>query len=76
MSGSGTFENYNSVGVGCAATPDGRLSGQPVASDCSAQPYLQVSDYDMRHDIHTRYPCQWCCIQCMPHKLCSHPYRC
>lgn len=42
MSGSGTFENYVSVGAGCAATPDGRLNGQPIASDVSQQPYPQV----------------------------------
>ena len=42
MTGSGTFENYVSVGASCAATPDGRLSGQPIASDCSQQPYPQV----------------------------------
>lgn len=42
MTGSGTFEGYVGVGVPCAATPDGRLSGQPVASDFSPQPYPQV----------------------------------
>ena len=42
MTGSGTFESYVSVGASCAATPDGRLSGQPIASDCSQQPYPQV----------------------------------
>ena len=42
MTGSGTFESYVSVGASCAATPDGRLSGQPTASDCSPQPYPQV----------------------------------
>ena len=55
MSGSGTFENYNSVGVGCAATPDGRLNGQPVASDCSAQPYLQVCNWGLCK--HLMRPC-------------------
>lgn len=43
MTGSGTFENYVSVGASCGATPDGRLSGQPTASDCSQQPYPQVN---------------------------------
>ena len=43
MTGSGTFESYVNVGSGCAATPDGRLSGQPTASDCSPQPFPQVS---------------------------------
>ena len=47
MSGSGTFENYVSVGAGCAATPDGRLNGQPVASDVSQQPYPQVRSQDI-----------------------------
>ena len=42
MTGSGTFESYVGVGSGCAATPDGRLKGQPIASDCSQQPYPQV----------------------------------
>lgn len=42
MTGSGTFESYSSVGASCAATPDGRLSGQPTASDISAQPFPQV----------------------------------
>ena len=42
MTGSGTFENYVSVGASCGATPDGRLSGQPTASDCSQQPHPQV----------------------------------
>ena len=42
MTGSGTFESYVSVGNGCAATPDGRLNGQPTASDFSPQPYAQV----------------------------------
>ena len=42
MTGTGTFENYVSVGAGCAATPDGRLKGQPTASDSSPQPYAQV----------------------------------
>ena len=42
MTGSGTFESYVSVGAACAATPDGRLKGQPTASDCSQQPYPQV----------------------------------
>ena len=44
MTGSGTFENYVSVGASCAATPDGRLNGQPTASDISQQPYPQVSN--------------------------------
>ncbi len=43
MTGSGTFESYFSVGAGCAATPDGRLNGQPTASDCSPQPFAQVN---------------------------------
>ena len=43
MTGTGTFESYVNVGSGCAATPDGRLSGQPTASDCSPQPFPQVS---------------------------------
>ena len=43
MTGSGTFESYINVGAGCAATPDGRLSGQPTASDVSPQPFAQVS---------------------------------
>lgn len=41
MTGSGTFESYVSVGASAGATPDGRLSGQPIASDCSPQPYPQ-----------------------------------
>ena len=45
MTGSGTFESYFSVGAGCAATPDGRLSGQPTASDVSPQPFAQVSEF-------------------------------
>ena len=43
MTGSGTFENYVSIGASCGATPDGRLSGQPTASDCSQQPHPQVN---------------------------------
>ena len=43
MTGTGTFESYVNVGSSCAATPDGRLSGQPTASDCSPQPFPQVS---------------------------------
>ena len=42
MTGSGTFENYVSIGASCAATPDGRLNGQPIASDMSQQPFPQV----------------------------------
>lgn len=42
MTGCGTFENYVSIGASCAATPDGRLNGQPIASDCSQQPFPQV----------------------------------
>ena len=42
MTGSGTFESYVSVGSSTGATPDGRLSGQPIASDCSPQPFPQV----------------------------------
>ena len=42
MTGAGTFENYVYVGAGIPATPDGRLTGQPTASDISPQPYLQV----------------------------------
>ncbi|KAL5516876.1 hypothetical protein EMCRGX_G002310 [Ephydatia muelleri] len=41
LTGAGTFENYVSVGAGCGATPDGRLNGQPTASDCSPQPHAQ-----------------------------------
>ncbi len=43
MTGGGTFESYFSVGAGSAATPDGRLNGQPTASDCSPQPFAQVN---------------------------------
>ena len=43
MTGTGTFEGYVGTGAACAATPDGRLDGQPIASDCSVQPYPQVS---------------------------------
>ena len=42
MTGAGTFESYVNVGAGIPATPDGRLTGQPTASDISPQPYLQV----------------------------------
>lgn len=42
MTGSGSFESYVSVGASAGATPDGRLSGQPTASDCSPQPFPQV----------------------------------
>ena len=42
LTGCGTFESYVSVGASCAATPDGRLSGQPIASDVSQQPFAQV----------------------------------
>ena len=42
MTGCGTFEGYVGIGAACAATPDGRLNGQPTASDISAQPYPQV----------------------------------
>ena len=42
MTGSGTFESYVSIGSSAGATPDGRLSGQPIASDCSPQPFPQV----------------------------------
>ena len=44
MTGSGTFESYVSIGSSAGATPDGRLSGQPIASDCSPQPYPQVRE--------------------------------
>lgn len=47
LTGAGTFENYVSVGAGCGATPDGRLNGQPTASDCSPQPYAQVSTFKL-----------------------------
>ena len=53
MTGSGTFENYVSVGAACAATPDGRLNGQPIASDISQQPYPQVSNR-MCNKLHFR----------------------
>ena len=42
MTGSGSFESYVSLGTSSGATPDGRLSGQPIASDCSPQPFPQV----------------------------------
>ena len=42
MTGAGTFENYVSIGLISGATPDGRLKGQPIASDVSQQPYVQV----------------------------------
>ena len=41
MTGSGSFESYVSLGTSSGATPDGRLSGQPIASDCSPQPFPQ-----------------------------------
>lgn len=45
MTGTGTFENYVNVGSSVGATPDARLSGQPTASDCSAQPFPQVDTW-------------------------------
>ena len=54
MTGSGTFESYVGVGSGCAATPDGRLKGQPIASDCSQQPYPQVC-LDRMHGSSVKY---------------------
>ena len=42
MTGTGTFESYVNVGSGIPATPDGRLTGQPTASDISPQPFPQV----------------------------------
>ena len=42
MTGAGTFESYVNVGSGIPATPDGRLTGQPTASDISPQPFPQV----------------------------------
>lgn len=36
--GSGTFEGYVGWGGSCGASADGRRTGTPVASDCSAAP--------------------------------------
>ena len=55
MTGTGTFENYVNVGSSVGATPDGRLSGQPTASDCSAQPFPQVD----RHLMSSKAYCTW-----------------
>ena len=46
MTGTGTFESYVNVGSSVGATPDGRLGGQPTASDCSAQPFPQVNNHN------------------------------
>jgi pyruvate-formate lyase len=37
--GVGTFEDNLGVGMGIGASPDGRLSGQPIGDDCSAAPW-------------------------------------
>jgi len=36
--GGGTFENYVGVALDLGASADGRLAGQPIASDCSPAP--------------------------------------
>jgi len=36
--GAGTFENYVGVALDSGASADGRLAGQPIASDCSPAP--------------------------------------
>ncbi len=42
--GVGTFEQYVLGGFFAGATPDGRRSGQPIASDLAASPYPQDID--------------------------------
>jgi pyruvate-formate lyase len=36
--GVGTFASYVEQGLGCAASPDGRLAGQPIGTDMSPAP--------------------------------------